>query len=196
MDLGEYDLYYIIGGAYVFLSLIMFEWAWASVKSIRNIDEDRDSKFPAFRRWDAHKWGKWRFYFGALTFMLLRLVCSVLVILVCYIFVRIFTIGHSFKGDTPITGCRKHIINFMYKVFSMLILFFAGMRTSTKKTDFDYSAYLGSDYKEATNAPKYLSTYVSNHTSWLDVPVLIANLKCAFASKKTFKKTPIFGIIV
>ena len=166
------------------------------MKPIRNIDEERDGKYPAFRRWDAYKWGKWRFYFGAITFMLARLVCSVLVIIVCYIFVRIFTIVHNFKGDTPISGCRKHIINFMYKVFSMLILFFAGMRTSTKKTDFDYSAYLGPDYKNSANAPKYLSTYVSNHTSWLDVPVLIANLKCAFASKSTFKKTPIFGIIV
>lgn len=28
------------------------------------------------------------------------------------------------------------------------------------------------------------------------MPVLIRNLKCAFASKKAFKKTPIFGIIV
>lgn len=94
------------------------------------------------------------------------------------------------------TGCRKHVINFMYKLFCMLILFFGGMRTTKKKIDFDYSAYLGPNYKEATTAPKYLSTYVSNHTSWMDVPVLIANLKCAFASKKTFKKTPIFGIIV
>lgn len=84
----------------------------------------------------------------------------------------------------------------MYKIFSLLILFFGGMRSSRRKVDFDYSAYLGPNYKETTSAPKYLSTYVSNHTSWLDVPILIANLKSAFASKKTFKKTPIFGIIV
>ena len=196
MDLGEYDLYYIIGGVYIFIGLITFEWAWANVKPIRKIDEERDSKYPAFRRWDAHKWRKWKFYFGAITFMPLRILCSILLVLVCYIFVRIFTIGHSFRGDTPLTGCRKHIVIFLIKFFCTGILFFAGMRSSRKKVDFDYSAYLGPDYKKANNAPKYLSTYVSNHTSWLDIPVLIVNLKCAFASSEAFKKVPIFGILV
>ena len=88
MDKGEYDLYFIIAGVYMFIGLISFEWAWAMVKPIRNVDEDRDSKYPAFRRWDAHKWKKWRFYFGAITFMPLRLVCSVLSILVLYVLVR------------------------------------------------------------------------------------------------------------
>jgi hypothetical protein len=78
----------------------------------------------------------------------------------------------------------------------MVLLFFAGMRSSKRKVDFDYTAYLGPDYKETIKGPKYLSTYVSNHSSWLDVPILIANLKPAFASKNTLKKTPIFGIIV
>lgn len=35
MDLGEYDLYYIIGGVYMFIGLISFEWAWAQVKPLR-----------------------------------------------------------------------------------------------------------------------------------------------------------------
>jgi len=78
----------------------------------------------------------------------------------------------------------------------MLILFFGGMRTTKKKTEFDYSAYLGPGDGETAIVPKYLSTYVSNHTSWMDIPVLIVNLKCAFASKSTLKNIPIFGILV
>jgi 1-acyl-sn-glycerol-3-phosphate acyltransferase len=78
----------------------------------------------------------------------------------------------------------------------MLILFFGGMRTYKKKIDFDYSTYLGTDYKKTTTLPKYLSTYVSNHTSWIDIPILITNLKCAFASKKGLRNTPVFGILV
>ena len=146
MDLGEYNLYYIICGVYMFIGLISFEWAWAVVKPLRKNDEERDCKYPAFRRWDTQKWGKWRFYFGAITLMPLRLICSVLVILIAYIFVRIFTIGHSFKADTPITGCRKHVIHFMYKIFSLLIIFFGGMRTYRRRIDCDYSAYLGPNY--------------------------------------------------
>ena len=70
------------------------------------------------------------------------------------------------------------------------------MRTTRKCVDFDYSTFLGPNYKETTMKPKYLSTYVSNHASWLDVPILISHLRPAFASKKTFKTVPIFGIIV
>ena len=77
-----------------------------------------------------------------------------------------------------------------------MILFFAGMRTTKEFIDFDYSPYLGPNYKETTVPPKHLSTYISNHTSWMDVPVLISRLRPAFASKATFKNTPIFGIIV
>jgi hypothetical protein len=29
MELGDYYLYYIIGGVYMFIGLILFEWAWA-----------------------------------------------------------------------------------------------------------------------------------------------------------------------
>jgi hypothetical protein len=70
------------------LGLIGFEWAWAKVKTLRVIDETRDGKYPPFRRWDAYKWRKWRFYFGAITFMPLRLILSVLILLMNYVFAR------------------------------------------------------------------------------------------------------------
>ena len=145
----------------------------------------------------------WRHYINAIETCLfyfidscLLCICQVLFNFLWFIPYRIITICHSFKGDRPLTGCRKSIIGYLYKLISTFILFFAGMRSSKRKVDFDYSAYLGINYKETTKPPKYLSTYVSNHISWLDVPIIIANLKPAFASKKTFKKTPIFGIIV
>jgi hypothetical protein len=78
----------------------------------------------------------------------------------------------------------------------MLLNFFGAMRTKKIKVDFDYSAYLGSNYRETTQEPKYISTYVTNQSSWLDVPILISNFKPAFASKATYRKFPIFGIIV
>lgn len=84
----------------------------------------------------------------------------------------------------------------LYKILCKLVCFFTGMRTEKKYVDFDYSSYLGPNYKNSTVPPRYLSTYVSNHTSWLDVPILISNLRPAFASKRTFKNVPIFGILV
>jgi hypothetical protein len=66
----------------------MFEWAWCKVKTLKKVDEERDGKYPAFRRWDAFKWKKWKFYFGAITFLPLRLFLSFGIVFFCYIFVR------------------------------------------------------------------------------------------------------------
>jgi hypothetical protein len=41
---------YIFLGVNALIGLILFEWTWAKVKPLREIDEDRDSRFPAFRR--------------------------------------------------------------------------------------------------------------------------------------------------
>ena len=109
---------------------------------------------------------------------------------------RIFTIGHSFTDDTPMRGCRQTLISFIYKLISKLLCFFGGMRTTRKQVDYDYTAFLGPNYQKTSIPPEYLSTYVSNHASWLDVPILISHFRPAFASKKSFKTVPIFGIIV
>lgn len=82
------DLYIILIALYMFLGLVMFEWAWIKVRAIREIDEDRDGKYPAFRRWDAKDWKKWKFYFGAVTVMPLRVFLSILTIFMVYILVK------------------------------------------------------------------------------------------------------------
>jgi hypothetical protein len=75
-------------------------------------------------------------------------------------------------------------------------MFFGGMRTKRISMDYDYSPFLGPNYQDTCVPPKYVSTYVSNHSSWLDVPILISHFRPAFASKKTFRSVPIFGILV
>lgn len=75
-------------------------------------------------------------------------------------------------------------------------MLFAAMRTCRKRVEFDYTPYLGPNYKDTCIRPKHLSTFVSNHSSWLDVPILISHFRTAFASKKTFRKVPVFGLIV
>lgn len=70
------------------------------------------------------------------------------------------------------------------------------MRTVRKKVDFDYTPFLGPNYKETQVPPKHISTIISNHSSWLDVPILISHFRAAFASKKTFRKVPIFGLLI
>lgn len=107
---------------------------------------------------------------------------------------RIFSIGHDYRN--PAKGCRAFLITQTYKIISRLLMFLAGMITFRKRVDFDYTPYLGPNYMETTKTPKHVSTIVSNHASWLDVPILIWHFRAAFASKKTFRKLPIFGLIV
>jgi len=86
------------------LGLLIFEVCWKVTKPIREIDEARDSKYPAFRRYDAVKWRRWKFYPGAVTFLLPRFLLVLGNLVLCWVFTVIFTLGANI--DKPLTGCR------------------------------------------------------------------------------------------
>jgi hypothetical protein len=153
------------------------------MKPVMDQNEERDSKYPAFRRWDVSKWQKWKFSPGAITLMPFRLLATIFLVGLCYIFVRIATLGHNF--DKPIEGWFKNlVIGSAYKYLSALVILVCGIRsTKSELTDFDYSYYLGKNYKETTVTPKYVSTYVSNHTAWVDILMLLSFYRPAFAAK-------------
>ena len=58
------------------------------MKPLRHTNEERDGKYPAFRRWDTYKWKKWRFYFGAITFLPIRFLLTIGAVIVAYVFTR------------------------------------------------------------------------------------------------------------
>jgi len=111
------------------------------------------------------------------------------------IFIRIITIGHSFKDGKPLTGCRKPILKVLYQACTTIFVFLGAIRKrKTIRKDYDYSSYLGPDYKN-DYIPEHIPTYISNHTSWMDVGVLVAYYAPAFVSKKSLRKVPVFGLI-
>jgi len=60
--------------------------------------------------------------------------------------------------------------------------------------DADYTEYLGPDYKENMTPVKKVSTVVSNHVSFMDMPILIAShLQPAFTPSVNFKSIPLFS---
>jgi hypothetical protein len=166
-------LYLLIALAvYSFVGFALFEWSWYKIKPIREIDEARDSKYPPFRRLDAQFLKKWKFYLGAITIMPIRFIICILTIVTSYIFVKLISIGHNIETE-PLKGCRKTFIGFIYKAVAATLAFFGGLRYSKVIKDYDYTTYLGPNYKETTKEPKFISTYISNHTSWLDIMILI-----------------------
>ena len=61
--------------------------------------------------------------------------------------------------------------------------------------DYDYSYYLGPNYKEEQKNMKRVSTIVSNHTSWCDALALLSGPYVpGFGAKKEFRKAPIVGL--
>jgi len=59
----------------------------------------------------------------------------------------------------------------------------------------DYSEYLGPKYQITAPLPSRVSTIVSNHSSALDVIILmVSEFKPAFIAKKAFKRVPIIGV--
>jgi hypothetical protein len=70
------------------LGLILIEYAWAKTKRFRKIDENRDGKYPYFRRIDVQIGGRAKFYPGALLTMPTRIILLLINIIVLEFMVK------------------------------------------------------------------------------------------------------------
>ena len=180
---------------YCTIGVICLEWAWIQIKPLREVNEERDKAFPAYRRFDAPLWKKWKFYPGALFLLTVRLVLIIFLWFLCYLILRIVSIGHSFEQGEPLRGCRGNMTNKITKFMSGILMIAMGMRSSKMKLDIDYSEYLGDDYKLTNAEPKNVSTFVSNHSTWVDISLLMSYYGHAFVSKLGLKNAPLAGFI-
>ena len=78
------------------------------------------------------------------------------------IFLKLINIGYVF-GEKPLEGWRKIIITIAYKICCGLTLLTAGATWKLIDCDFDYSEFLGKDYKKTQKLPEKASMYPSNH---------------------------------
>ena len=85
----------------------MFEWAWKKTERIRLVVEERDSLFPAYRRVDLHLWKKWKFYPGAMLWLVTR--AALIIFNLCFILLgtRIAYFGKDVSK--PLSGCRRRV---------------------------------------------------------------------------------------
>jgi len=114
------------------VGIFAVEYAFSKTKRFRKVDEERDAKFPAFRRKDVNKWARWKFYPGAMLVMPIRMVLLLLNVIVLVLLVSIFSIGHDFKKGPMKSGCRKRVIKHIYVIFTSAYLLVAGVTTKKK----------------------------------------------------------------
>jgi hypothetical protein len=184
-------LYYMIFQA-VF-GIVAFEWAYNKVYRFRQIDAEREEYFKAIKRQDAPYWARWKFYPGAMFTMLTRIVLLATGLIVLFVSIQLFCIGHNFdKGPMP-DGFRKKLIHKIYRACCGFGIFLSGMTTSVVYQDVDYSYYLGNGYQSRYRNIKKTSTIVCNHVSWLDALILIHIITPAFAPSSFFKTVPVFS---
>lgn len=55
------------------------------MKVFREVVEERDSLYPAYRRLDVKNWSKWKFYPGAALVLPLRFLLAILTLFLVYI---------------------------------------------------------------------------------------------------------------
>lgn len=120
----------------------------------------------------------------------------VMVIILCFTLLSIVCIGYDFrKGPIP-PGFRNWLVRTVFYIMPRICLFVAGIWTSKRYVDHDYTKYLGPNYKE--NQPNHarISTLVSNHVSWLDVVVILTSVVAAFTPSEEIGKIPLFRNIM
>ena len=97
-----------------------------------------------FERKDSQNWAKWKFYPGAITILIPRLVFGVFLAFLLVILTSILLIGHN-RDKAIKPGCRKFLLRLSYRVFVNLQAFFSFWTflsySYTKDTSYEY--YLG-----------------------------------------------------
>ena len=134
--------------ASAFIGFIMIEFAFYKTRRYRDGNEARDAMFPGYRRLDIKNWARWKFYPGALFLMPTRALFVCLLACVLAFLVKIVCIGHDFKKGPVPPGCRKTIIAGLFWVFVRIYLLICGLSVNCKNIDYDYSEYLGPNYKD------------------------------------------------
>jgi hypothetical protein len=110
--------------------------------------------------------------------------------------IRIVTIGHKIEDGKPLTGCRKSFIQRTYQVGINIMLIMAGVSSKhVNREEYDYTPYLGPDYKKEVEKYPNIPTFVSNHVSWLDILLVIKYFCPAFAAMRPMKDVPVIGIL-
>ena len=77
------------------IGLCAFEWAWYKTYRFRKPNRELNDIFHMFARKDAVNWSKWKFYPGALTIMIPRILLGVFIAGIGVMIVAILLIGHK-----------------------------------------------------------------------------------------------------
>ena len=72
------------------IGFMVVEWSWSKVYNFRDPVKELEDIMPNWRREDASRWRKWRFYLGGITFMIPRFIIGMILGVTLMILTKIF----------------------------------------------------------------------------------------------------------
>lgn len=156
-------------------------------------------KYPSFRRMENQPPSLARIYFGFISYVYLKFAGCVIVLLICYIRMKLILKGRKPQDlfTTPdfkiIRGIGSWTGKWLCNIFGIINPKHHLMKEKVTEV---YKKYLGSsfDYDKAFADNKY-ATVISNHIGWIDIFYLAYLTNSAFVAKASVRKAPIVGPI-
>lgn len=139
------------------------------IKPILNVNEQRDSKYKAFRRLDV-KWFNRAWLFMTCHFCIIKILIAFGQLFICGMVSKFMVIG--LEKEDSITGIRYLIMRVTQWWTSFLVLFCGSSNiwTTYKRSPICYKKYLGPDWEPDFNW-RNAGCVVANHTTFLDTAI-------------------------
>ena len=102
---------------------------------------------PSFRRKDVHLWRKWRFYLGAMTVCIPRMIGGIITGLIIVIEINLCMIAHD-RSKPLSDGCRKWCLKWVYNIgaralgYVIIFAHYSHRDVSLEEVDY-YEEWLG-----------------------------------------------------
>ncbi len=177
---------------YMAVSYVLIGYIMKKVeKYFQYRDEDKAThdRFEMFRRLDGARWDKTRLFIGSILFAWIKLGGVIFSVLLCYCSIKILLIGKD-SIDNRDEKLKQKII-FVTSFCSKIFMICLGIAITEKNIDYDYSKYLGKDYKKDVKP----AAYISNHTSWIDILLYMDKLGAGFIASIHVKSFPLVGYV-
>lgn len=193
LSLFTYLYFYIFFIPYAIGCYFLVKHIMKQTQKYRVITEDKKEtheKYNHLKRLDANYWDEKRFIFGALFFAWLKVPLAIIVIISCWISLKISL--RNINPDCEIKENHRNRIILISNIFARALLFVLGIvYIHDEYPSVDYTEYLGENYDKSSKAV----TNVSNHTSWLDILLFMSKLSPGFISKAAVRDYPLVGYI-
>jgi len=160
------------------------------MKPITNVNEKRDSKYPAFRRKDVW-WFSRRWLYPLCHLFLVKIISIFAFDFLIVVLIRLLAIGTD--KNKPFTGWRRWILNWLTTMVCFQILFLNGIYYINRtRPEVCYKKFLGPDWKADYDSHR-TGTLVANHSSIYDALVHSLYQMPCFIAKAEVANFPMIG---